>query len=113
MGWNPASGRILRLTSRLKAGLQRMTGRAPLDPPGNQPGESSAAAGTGPSRRTSPSRRVKPMRSRYSPIGTAYFRVVPSRSRSSAIVMAEPSASRSLTRRRSSRSTSVSRKSCA
>ena len=52
---------------------------------------------------------VKPMRSRYSPIGTAYFRVVPSRSRSSDMVIAEPSASRSVTRRRSSLSTSASR----
>ena len=46
-------------------------------------------------------------------MGTAYFRVVPSRSRSSDIVIAEPSASRSLTRRRSSLSTSASRNSCA
>src|SRR5262249_48283809 len=45
-----------------------------------------------PSLRRSPSRRVTPTRSRYSPIGTANLRVVPRRSRSSAIVRLEPSA---------------------
>ena len=42
-------------------------------------------------------------------MGTAYFRVVPRRSRSSDMVIAEPSASRSRTRRRSSLSASASR----
>ena len=42
------------------------------------------------STRRSPSRRVRPTRSRYSHSGTAYFRVVPSRSRISATVSPRP-----------------------
>ena len=58
-------------------------------------GKTQLAGSTCPSFLTSPSRRVRPMRSRYSPIGTAYLRVVPRRSRRSAMVMVEPSARRS------------------
>lgn len=42
-------------------------------------------------RRKSPSRCVRPVRSKYSQIGTAYFRDVPKRSRISATVAPRPS----------------------
>src|SRR5262249_13664113 len=75
----------------------------------SRPTVAAGLADLSPSRRTSPSRTVSPIRSSYSPRGTEYFRVVPSKSRSSAIVMLDPSASRSTTRRRSSAATSESR----
>src|SRR5262249_14343423 len=58
------------------------------------------------STRKSPSRLVTPTRSRYSQSGTAYLRVVPSKSRISATVTpGPPPASRSWMRRRMSAST--------
>src|SRR5262249_48302452 len=60
-------------------------------------------------KRRSPSRRVTPTRSRYSHSGTAYLRVVPSRSRISATVMPAPDWSLSLSSRRISASTSACR----
>lgn len=61
------------------------------------------------SKRRSPSRRVRPTRSRYSQMGTANLRVVPSRSRISATVRPVPSASLSATRLRNSASASLCR----
>src|SRR5215510_4179147 len=68
------------------------------------------ADGSGPAdTRRSPSRRVTPARSRYSQSGTAYFRVVPSRSRISATVSPGPALSRSRIMRRISASVSLCR----
>src|SRR5262249_16888404 len=83
--------------------------RRPRTPPPPRPPPARAVGLPPASTRLPPPRLVPPTRSRYSQIGTAYLRVVPSRSRISATVAPGPCDSRSATRRRISASTSACR----